>query len=167
LSDERDYNATLSSFWCLQKLLEYSELEFPNKPLAKTDLTQGKVVLATAPGCQHNLGILVVSDYFRSWGWQSVTLLDTTRELLLQEVRDTSIDFLGLSVGHDAGLKGIPELLQELRLISINPALKIFVGGNIFDLSVEEYDWIGCDCLVTSPQDALQFCSSYTQYKRQ
>ena len=165
LVDRRDYNETLTAFWYLQQLLERPKNR-PNHPSSvRSTSVQGRTVFATAPGCQHNLGVLVVSDYFRSWGWQVSTLLEGRREVLVREVSSQTIDFLGLSVGHDAGLKGMPELIQELRACSCNSAMKILIGGNIFDMPVGEYAWIGADCLVSTPLDALQYCASIAHHR--
>ncbi len=163
LGDTRDYNETLTAFWYLQKLLERPMNGLGHQPSVQSPSVQGRTVFATAPGCEHNFGVLVLSEYFRSWGWQVSTLLEGGREGLVREVSSQPIDFLGLSVGHDAALKGIPELLQELRTCSINPGMKILLGGNIFDMPASEYAWIGADCLATLPQDALQFCTSIAQ----
>ena len=165
LVDRRDYNETLTAFWYLQQLLERPKNRPDHQPSVRSTSVQGRTVFATAPGCEHNLGVLVVSDYFRSWGWQVSTLLQGRREVLVREVSSQPIDFLGLSVGHDAGLEGIPELLQELRACSCHSAMKILVGGNIFDMPVGEYAWIGADCLVTTPQDALQYCVSIAHHR--
>jgi len=165
LDNSRDYNDTLAAFWYLQKLLERPKLGPEHQPFARSSSVQGRTVFATAPGCEHNLGVLVVSDYFRSWGWPAMTLLEGRREVLVREVSSQPIDFLGLSVGHDAGLEGLPELLQELRAFSCNSAMRILVGGNIFDMPVDAYAWIGADCLVTTPQDALQYCASIAHHR--
>lgn len=165
LADRRDYNETLTAFWYLQQLLESPKNGPDRQPYVRPAPVQGRTVFATAPGCEHNLGVLVVSDYFRSWGWQVSTILEGRREVLVRQVSSLPIDFLGLSVGHDAGLVGMPELLQELRTCSCNPGMKILLGGNIFDMPSVEYAWLGADCLVTSPQDALQFCASIAQHR--
>ncbi len=165
LVDRRGYYETLTAFCCIQQLLEFSKSGSDHKRSASSMSMQGRTVFAAAPGCEHNLGVLIVSDYFRSWGWQVSTLLSGRRDVLMQEVNSKSIDFLGLSVGHDAGLEGVPELLQELRKCSCNPAMKILLGGNIFDMPAVEYAWIGADCLVTSPEEALQFCTSIVEHR--
>lgn len=165
LSDGRDFNETVVAFWFLQKLLERSADQHVHPPAGQSILAQGRTVFATAPGCEHNLGVLVVSDHFRSWGWQVTTLLEGRREVLVQTVQSNPIDFLGLSVGHDAGLEGMPQLLRELRASSSHSDMKILLGGNIFDLPVDEYAWIGADCIVTTPQDALQYCASIVDHR--
>ena len=160
LGGERSYSEVLHAFWHLQHLLQAPD-ERAGPPLPDAiPAAQGRVVLATAPGCEHTLGVLVVSESFRSWGWEVHTVLEGSRPALIQEVMRRSIDVLGLSVGHDAGLQGLADLLRELRASSRNPALQIMLGGNVFDMPPAQYDWIGADHVAASPHDALQFCAS-------
>jgi len=163
LADARSYNEVLHAFWTLQQVLE---LRQNAGMLAQRDVSSenfGSILLATAPGNEHNLGVLVVSEQFRASGWSVRTLLDGSKEVLCQTLRETHIDFLGLSVGCDAAMSGLGNLLQDLRLLSRNPDMRIVLGGKVFDLPSSQYDWLGADFVAVAPQDALNYCASITQ----
>ena len=167
LSDRRNYGDTLEAFWNLQQWVERHQkrssetLTRPSNPHHFP-----RVLLSTAPGCDHNLGILTVSHFFREQGLTSAQVLtDGKRESVLDALTEHEFDFLGLSVGHDAGLDGLIDFLSESRAISRNHRLKIFLGGNIFTLPQSEYSWIGADHLAYRPEDAFAYCMSVAQPK--
>ena len=163
LAGARSYGEVLCAYWHVQGLLQRDAQGLRQPPHMLDMPVQGQVVLATVPGCEHTLGVWVVSESFRAWGWQVTTVLEGGREALVQAVSQRPVDFLGLSVGHDAALEGLVDLLKHLRASSCNPALRILVGGNIFDMPAAQYDWIGADYLAATANDALQYCASMFQ----
>ncbi len=167
LMDHRNYSDTLQAFWNLQQWVERHQKR-SLRTLSHSASPQHfpKVLLSTAPGCEHNIGILAVSHFFHDQGLSSVQVLtDGKRESVLESLTSHEFDFLGLSIGHDAGLDGLIDFITELRATTRNPRLKIFVGGNIFTLPRSEYAWIGADHLAFSPEDAFAYCMSVAQPK--
>lgn len=163
LSDAWAYNDVLFAFWNLQQLLLRRQDAGAPKRQWMGSASHGSAVFAPAPGNDHNLGALVVSEHFRACGWQVDTLLEGRKETLLQWVSERSVDVLGLSVGHDAALFGLGDLLLELRAASRHPAIRILIGGNVFEAAAAHYDWLGADCLAVTPEDALRYCASLAQ----
>ena len=162
-TDARSYTDTLYAFWNLQKLLNPSPppgeaADAPEDPTTADGGASPCVILATAPGSEHTFGIQLVGDHFRALGWHPQVLLQTTHQSLLDLVGTRPVDVLGLSVGHDAALAGLSQLLVELRAASQNPALRIVLGGNIFTMSQVEYAWLGADCVARSADEAFNFC---------
>ncbi len=159
LNDRKSFSDTLLAFWCLQQLLKHHNDRhqthwdaFANTPAARN------ILLSPAPGCGHSIGTLAVADFFRSSNWNTTVLIDTDHRLIVDTLSSHEFDFVGLSVGHDAGLDGLVDFLHTLRAHSRNPALQILVGGNIFTLAKSEYTWIGANFVAHSPMDALAYC---------
>ena len=164
LSDRRNFSDTLLAFWNIEQLIKNHSDKISGliKPFTnfKNPLS---ILLAPAPGCEHTIGVFAVFNHFRSQGYTPVMLNKVTRGSIIDIVTSDYFDYIGISVGHDEGLDGLTDLLIDLRSTSINPAIKIIVGGNIFTLPKSEYSWIGADFLATSPEDAFAYCLTSSQ----
>jgi methylmalonyl-CoA mutase cobalamin-binding subunit len=161
-TDRLSYTDTLYAYWNVQRLIQqWDEPADFFGEAASTD--QGRILLASAPGCQHQLGVLVVADHFRVYGWQVQALLDASRRTLLQAVQEQKFDVIGLSVGHDAGLEGLADLIRELRQVNVSASPRVLVGGNIFNHPYSAYDWLGADGVATSAQEALLLCRAWVK----
>ncbi len=159
-SGRKNFNETVLAFWHLQMLLEYDAKDIEEKSNHIEHSHHGRIVFAAAPGCGHNLGILVLSDFFRACGWHVCEIIEDSANAIANEISNHPTDFLGISVGHDEALSGLANHIKNMRAISKNPSLKIILGGNVFDMNKSEYDWIGADFIASSPNDALEYCTS-------
>lgn len=166
-SDARDYTQTLRAFWQLQTLL-HDEVAPGRQALEPAPVrADARIILATAPGSEHTFGVQVVHAHFAARGWSPRLLLRTEVDVLKQALSDGHVDVLGLSVGHDAALAGLPQLISELRACSANPGLQIMVGGNVFNMADSEYEWIGADGLARSADEAFSFCQTHSRQRLQ
>jgi len=88
-----------------------------------------RIMLASAPGSQHILGLVMVSEFFRKERWEVVVEISATPDELLNAVANEWFDMLGLSVGVVEQLTGLPDLIAQLRGASRNPDIKVLLGG--------------------------------------
>jgi len=88
-----------------------------------------RIMLASAPGSQHILGLAMVSEFFRAEGWQVVVEISTTEKALLHAVSHEWFDVIGLSVGLVEQLPHIPALMANLKKASRNPNTHVILGG--------------------------------------
>ncbi|WP_054022517.1 cobalamin B12-binding domain-containing protein [Piscinibacter sakaiensis] len=101
-----------------------------------------RVMLASAPGSQHVLGLSIVSEFFRKAGWQVVLEVSPTSAELCRAAANEWFDLIGLSVALDAQLAELPSLVARLRAASRNPQLPVLLGGPAFigrDLPAERF----------------------------
>ena len=177
-ADRRSYSDTLYAYWNIQRLMQSLSQDGgqADHTLAPTP-PMGRIFLASAPGCQHHLGVWVVADHFRTHGWQVQTLLDAPVHALIQAVRDERPDVVGLSVGHDAALQGVADLIRAIRHSNAIGPLRILLGGQVFMGSAAKrrgfaplpkphhttFDWLGADAIATDAQDALAWCVHWKQ----
>lgn len=101
-----------------------------------------RVMLASAPGSQHVLGLSIVSEFFRKAGWQVVLEVSPSSGELCRAVRKEWFDLLGLSVALDAQLVDLPALIADLQKSSRNPGAPVLLGGPVFlsrDLQAEQF----------------------------
>ncbi len=101
-----------------------------------------RVMLASAPGSQHLLGLSIVSEFFRKAGWQVVLEVSPSSAELRRAVANEWFDLVGLSVALDSQLTELPGLVSRLRADSRNPQVPVMLGGPAFlmgDVSAEQF----------------------------
>ncbi len=118
------------------------------------------LLLMTEPGSQHGLGVFMLSEFFRQAGWR-VTLASP------QDIVDFKRIFLSdwfdavvLSISTDRQIDTVSKVVLELSKATINPKLKIYVGGPMAQVSPEAINWDGTLLLQT---DAAQTVEIVTQ----
>ena len=103
------------------------------------------ILLVPAPGSQHTLGILILGDVFRRAGWEVVGDPTVTTKALISAVSSERLDLVGLSVGSEAQIKGLPALISQIRQRSKNRHIKIMVGGPLFLANPWLVEAVGAD----------------------
>lgn len=91
-----------------------------------------RVMLAAAPGSQHILGLVMVSEFFRKEGWQVVVEIANTDKEILQAARNEWFDLIGLSVGLVEQLPTLANLIAQVKKASRNPDTPVLLGGPAF-----------------------------------
>jgi methylmalonyl-CoA mutase cobalamin-binding subunit len=90
-------------------------------------------LITPAPGDQHTLGAVVLAEAFRNDGWNVTTEIAPTEKTLRAVLRRSSIDVLCISAAAERSKEAIARLLPGLRNCSLNPSLRILVGGPCFE----------------------------------
>ncbi|MCA2977030.1 MAG: cobalamin-dependent protein [Myxococcaceae bacterium] len=98
---------------------------------AQTPPHRGLVVLTTAPGEQHTLGLFLLGEFVRRAGWGVDVMPGLTTTELLSHVAHTNVDVLGFSVCREELLPNLARTIEQVRRDSKNRALDIMVGGRI------------------------------------
>ncbi len=114
-----------------------------------------RVMLASAPGSQHVLGLSIVSEFFRKAGWQVVLEVSPSSTELCHAVKNEWFDLVGLSVALDAQLPALPALIGKLKAASRNPAMPVLLGGPVFTLSPQQAERFGAQAICTDAREAV------------
>jgi len=117
---------------------------------------QSRIMLLSAPGSQHILGLTMVSEFFRKAGWQVAIDIATTQEELAAAIAHEWFDVVGISVALDQQLEGLAGLISRLRQASKNPELGVLLGGPIFTLRALEPRQFGANEICTDPRIAVK-----------
>ena len=124
------------------------------------------VLLATAPGEQHDFGVTVLADSFGRAGGTVRAETATTRAHLIKVVRDDWFDLLGLSVSAERWLAGLPAVIRTLRRVARNQALRIMVGGQAFVDHPERADFVGADAFAGDVAEAITLAGALVPASR-
>ena len=142
--------------------LHLAMLELSSEFLAegKADANGFSLLLMTEPGSQHGMGIFMLGEFFRRSGWR-VTLASP------QDILDFKRWFLSdwfdavvLSISTDRQIDHIAKALSDLNKATVNPNLKIFVGGPMASISPDSLEWAGT---VTLHSEAIQTVETVSQ----
>lgn len=119
-----------------------------------------RVMLASAPGSQHVLGLSIVSEFFRKAGWQVVLEVSPSSAELCHAVKNEWFDLVGLSVALDTQLAGLKALIGKLKAASHNPAMPVLLGGPVFTLSPQQAERFGAQAICVDAREATDIAAS-------
>lgn len=164
--DRLSYDEVLQGFWTMRRALELriAQAQMEEVITSSARVDRGPVLFASVPGGEHVLGALSVADYFVLHHWQVDTCLGSTRQALLERISSKSFQLIGLTVGTDAELDGLADLIIDIRRRLTRPATPIILGGNVFVLPEREYRWLGANFIAESAEQALHFALQSAHY---
>ena len=119
-----------------------------------------RVMLASAPGSQHVLGLSIVSEFFRSAGWQVVLEVSQSSQELCHAVQNEWFDLVGLSVALDAQLEELPALVARLKGASRNPGTPVLLGGPVFSVRDCAPEAFGAQAICLDARDSVVLAQS-------
>ena len=136
-----------------QVLLDFSRCF---EPLDKAQVSGRSALIVPAPGEQHTFGLFLVVEFLRRAGWHCWTGTPATMRDLHRIAKDEHFDVIGLSVSAERNLGRLTERIDRIRDFSVNPDVKILLGGFLFndqpELAVEH----GADGFAKDGRDAVQ-----------
>lgn len=133
--------------------------EYQNGPQLGGDVQ--RIMLASAPGSQHFLGMTIVSDFFRKAGWDVVIEISLSEKELEHAVNNEWFDVIGISCATEAQLKTLPGLIRALKAASGNPEPGILLGGPIFTVQEHDARRLGADGICLDVKEAVALAASF------
>lgn len=112
-------------------------------------------LLITVPGEQHTLGLMLVEEYFRRFGWDCHSTAPKDVRDISRLVRAQHFDLVGLSVSSYALLEGVPTSIQAIRKSSANKSVVVLVGGSLFLENPELASRVGADGMAEDGRHAI------------
>jgi len=126
--DECDFIDVTLGVARLQKLLA---LFNPDHDIA--DISDKRwILMATAPGEQHQFGVRLMQDVFAASRWNVDCDYSATIESLGQAVHDQWYAMVGLTLSTGEGIGRLKTAIETVRRQLRNPGILIMVGGEAF-----------------------------------
>ena len=123
---------------------------------AAMPLPAGPRVLCVAmPGEQHVFGAQMVGEFLRRARWDVWDAPGATEADIMSLLTREWFTIVGISVStldHPEGLAG---LVRQVRRVSLNPDLRVMVGGLPFDEPPERAALVGADATARDGRDAV------------
>ena len=119
-----------------------------------------RVMLASAPGSQHVLGLSIVSEFFRKAGWQVVLEVSPSQTELCHAVQNEWFDLVGISVALDSQLDALGALVGSLKGASRNPSTPVLLGGPVFSLGSHRAEAFGAQAICVDARECVPLALS-------
>ena len=126
VEDRIDFVDVTMGLWRLQEVLRDIASRATRQDAAQM---RGSALFLPYPGDQHSFGTAMIHECFGLAGWEADMLIDGTRGQLLDLVAGRSFDLVGLTVSMDVHIEPLPSLIRAVRSVSMNPHIRIIVGG--------------------------------------
>ena len=135
----------------LKPLLEASNIE-----------TKGKFVIATVKGDIHDIGKNIVAILLKGAGYEVDDLgVDVPTEKIVEVVRESKPQFLGLSALLTTTMLVMKEVVEELKKSGIRDKVKVLIGGAA--VSDEYAREIGADAYCTDAFHAINVLDAFRE----
>ena len=154
-----DFTEVTRGLVCMHEITHRLGFEYQNGPQFGGDVL--RIMLASAPGSQHFLGMTIVSDFFRKAGWDVVIEISVSEKELQHAVSNEWFDVIGISCGTEAQLKHLPALIRSLKAASGNPEPGVLLGGPIFTLQSHDARNLGADGICIDVKEAVALAASF------
>lgn len=156
--DRLDFTQVTVGLVLMHEAIHSMGYEFPDGPQQAGRVR--RIMLASAPGSQHGLGLAIVSEFYRKAGWQVVVELAADSADLCRAVRNEWFDVVGLSVALDGQLQGLSRLVANLKASARNPETPVLLGGPAFlqrDLAAASF---GAQAICLDARDCVPLAAS-------
>lgn len=112
-----------------------------------------RVLLTSAPGEVHTLGLSIVSEFFMRAGWD-VDAHFMPVDPVSWQVQSTWYDVVGFTVGSLEGLEPLARAIESVRRQSLNRCVSIIAGGPVFTVHPDAWERIAADEIITDGASA-------------
>lgn len=113
------------------------------------------VLLTPIPGEQHTFGLLMLEEFYRRDGWDTVLLMPGGEHEICKAVSRDWFSAAGISVSCGFLQESLRTLITEMRRSSRNPEIAILVGGSAFGADQELAFAVGADATAVDGRDAI------------
>jgi methanogenic corrinoid protein MtbC1 len=137
----------------LQMMLR--ELAAHMESTASWPMPTRRVLLMAASGEQHTFGLAMVRDFFRAAGWRVAADCPEGAAALKERVRGEFFDIVGFTIGSERHVEALASAVHLLRRHSLNPAVRVLVGGPLLLARPEVAAQVGADATALDARQAI------------
>jgi len=156
-TDQMDFTAVTHGMMRMHQITRSLGYVNPESPQTGGEIK--RILLGSVPGSMHILGLAIVSEFFRSNGWQIVVDIASTEQSLEQALKREWFDMIGLSVGLLEQLPSLPGLISQLKAQALNPSTLVILGGPAALLSTDLIHQSGADGVATQADVAVELAN--------
>ena len=153
--DRRHVTDTAASYWVIHRLT--SRLGFEDSSSLEYMGFSGTILMYVPEEEEHCFGAQILADGLSATGWKVDLNPDRAAVDVLNGVSSKYMDALGVSIGYDKNFIGLADMIQEARIVSKNPSLKVLLGGKAFEEPHSQYDFLGADVILKDVASTKQY----------
>jgi MerR family transcriptional regulator, light-induced transcriptional regulator len=117
--------------------------------------TNKRALICPMPGEQHTFGCVIVEDFFKRGGWDVLGWPPSAENDLLETVRHSHYDLVGLSISCSTSLGRVEGLIKDIRRHSTNSSILILAGGYAFADNPQQALELGADATGSNGHEAV------------
>ena len=114
---------------------------------------RNRVLLLPAPGETHLFGIAIVEKFFQDAGWD---VTQSNEHEFLDKLSASWFDIVGFSMSYNRDLDGLRMAVTQARRRSVNPDLRVLVGGSAFLDNPDLVGMVGADAMAADAPSAVR-----------
>jgi len=156
-NDRCDFLQVTIAISRLQRLVRDFERRFPPQ---RPPMFIKSILLAPAPGEQHNFGIALAGEHFRRCGWTVDYKAETTADELVEKVERGGARLIGLSLSCRILTDKLAAVIDRIRALPTGTPVTVFLGGNLVADDPGLARDIGADYAVHDVQSAIAYADS-------
>lgn len=122
-------------------------------------------LLVPAPGEQHTLGLVVLSEFFRRDGWYVTGGPNTTADEAIAAARSTWVDVVAFSIGSFHLIDSLTACVAAMRRVSRNRGISIMVGGPMLLTHPDLVQRTGADAAAVDALGAVREARALLQFR--
>jgi methanogenic corrinoid protein MtbC1 len=131
--------------------------------LKRESFDRGLVLLSSAPGEQHTLGLFLLSEFLFQAGWAVDLAPGLSHPEIIEMVSHTHVDMVGLTVSNPKLLGPLGRLTAGIKKNSLNREVLIVVGGSTDLVEFAQAHEITAIC---DPQTAVHWLDAHVTAPR-
>jgi len=141
--------------WKIKRLINSLSPDYikPDAAHMMPAVNRFQVLVATAPGAQHTLGPLLVSQYLQRKGWHLLPGFEHEEGELLSLVSDNWIDLICISVSLSTEVPRLRSWVEKIKSKSKNAQIQCIVGGPLLAIEPDLVSSIGAHASCKTPRD--------------
>lgn len=155
--DRRDFVEVTLGLARLQQLVR--QFRLPGGPPGQL---RGNALLLPVPGEQHTFGLRLVEEHLLLAGWKVTAILKSSEPDIPRLVAGEAFDFVGFSITSERLLPALASAIRNVRTSSRNKAVRIVVGGVLFDGREIAPRDIDADAIVKDARDAVNQANEWS-----
>jgi methanogenic corrinoid protein MtbC1 len=126
-----------------------------------------RALCVALPGEQHVFGAQLVGEFLRRARWDVWDAPGATEQDIIAMVEREWFTVVGVSISTTDQLDALAGLVRRLRRASLNPDLRVMVGGLPFEDHPERAALVGADATARDGRDAVSKANKLLELTRQ
>lgn len=154
-SEQADFVDVTLALHRLQKIAHDLSEDFVRSAENSASPSGPRVLCVALPGEQHVFGAQLVGEFLRRARWDVWDAPGATeRDIILLAEREW-FALIGVSISTAEQFDALAALVRQLRRVSLNPDLRVMVGGRPFEEHPEWAALVGADATARDGRDAV------------
>ena len=155
--DSLDFSTITLALWQIHQLMYFLSPELMGNRKA---ILKNKILLFSALGSQHTLGLFMLSEFFRKNGWQVHADPSPSEEDIFFMIKEKQFDIVGISIGSVDQKNTTKRIIRKIRQKK-GSVLKILIGGPLALQDKLLFKKLGADGQAQDAEEAIKLAEGF------